>query len=167
VLGPALGGTLVHVGFWAPFVASAGIELINIGLTVAFLPSGGAKHQRNKIDVLRTAYDVWSLPRVRSLILQHFLFIFAVTFFFSIFALYLKQILDFGPTQASYLIALAGIVRALHYGWSSDHWQGVSVMRGYWPCGPWVPHALSQPFRHCFRMPSPRIGAARCSASTI
>jgi MFS transporter, DHA1 family, tetracycline resistance protein len=110
VLGPVLGGSLVHIGFWAPFVASASIELINIGLTVALLPNVGGKHGPAKIDVIRTAHEVWSLPRVRSLILQHFLFIFAVTFFFSIFALYLKRALDFGPTQASYLIALAGIV---------------------------------------------------------
>jgi MFS transporter, DHA1 family, tetracycline resistance protein len=110
VLGPVLGGSLVHIGFWAPFVASASIELINIGLTVALLPNVGGKHRPDKIDVIRTAHDVWSFPRIRSLILQHFLFIFAVTFFFSIFALYLKRALNFGPTQASYLIALAGIV---------------------------------------------------------
>jgi DHA1 family tetracycline resistance protein-like MFS transporter len=110
VLGPVLGGTLVHVGFWAPFVASAAIELINIALTVVLLPNVGGKPQTGKIDVVRTAYDIWLRPRIRSLILQHFLFIFAVTFFFSIFALYLKRALDFGPTQASYLIALAGLV---------------------------------------------------------
>jgi MFS transporter, DHA1 family, tetracycline resistance protein len=110
VLGPVLGGTLVQVGFWAPFVASAAIELINIGLTVRFLPQTGGKHQHGKMRIMRTAHDVWSQPRIRSLILQHFLFIFAVTFFFSIFALYLKRALNFGPTYASYLIAVAGLV---------------------------------------------------------
>jgi MFS transporter, DHA1 family, tetracycline resistance protein len=113
VLGPVLGGTLVHIGFWAPFVASAAIELINIGLTVCFLPNTGGKQKRDKIDVVRTARAIWSQPRIRSLILQHFLFIFAVTFFFAIFALYLKRALDFGPTHASYLIAVAGVVGGL------------------------------------------------------
>jgi MFS transporter, DHA1 family, tetracycline resistance protein len=110
VLGPVLGGALVPIGFWAPFVASAGIELINIGLTMLFLPNTGGEQRNDKIDILRTGRDIWSQPRIRSLILQHFLFIFAVTFFFSIFALYLKRALGFGPTHASYLIAFAGVI---------------------------------------------------------
>jgi MFS transporter, DHA1 family, tetracycline resistance protein len=110
VLGPVLGGALVPIGFWAPFVASAAIEVINIGLTMRFLPNTGGKRRNDKIDILRTARDISLQPRIRSLILQHFLFIFAVTFFFSIFALYLKRALGFGPTHASYLIAFAGVV---------------------------------------------------------
>lgn len=108
VLGPVLGGALVHIGFWLPFVVSAGIELINIALTVRFLPATGGK--RTTIDVPRTAREIRRMPRVRSLIAQHFLFIFAVTFFFSIFALYVNRVLHFGPEHASYLIAGAGIV---------------------------------------------------------
>ena len=108
VLGPVLGGALVHVGFWLPFVAAAGIELINIGLTLRFLPATGGK--RRRIDIPRTAREIWSEPRIRSLIAQHFLFIFAVTFFFAIFSLYLRRVLDFGPEQTSYLIATAGVV---------------------------------------------------------
>ncbi len=108
VLGPVLGGALVHVGFWLPFVVSAAIELVNIGLTLRFLPS--TKGRRTKIDVVRTAREIWDDTRIRGLIAQHFLFIFAVTSFFSILALYLKRALDFGPEAASYMIAGAGIV---------------------------------------------------------
>jgi MFS family permease len=107
VLGPVLGGALVHIGFWLPFVVAAGIELVNIALTVRFLPATGGK--RTTIDVPRAAREIWQAPRVRSLIAQHFLFIFAVTFFFSIFALYVNRVLHFGPEQASFLIAAAGI----------------------------------------------------------
>jgi DHA1 family tetracycline resistance protein-like MFS transporter len=95
VLGPVLGGALVHVGFWLPFVVSAGIEVGNIALTLRFLPNTGGK--RTQVDVPRTAREIWSEPRIRSLILQHFLFIFAVTFFFSIFALYIKRARGLGP----------------------------------------------------------------------
>ena len=109
VLGPVIGGALVHVGFWLPFVVSAAIEIVNIVLTVRFLPKTGGK-QREKIDVVRTARDVFAVPRIRALISVHFLFIFAVTFFFSIFALYVNRRLHFGPEQASFLIAIAGIV---------------------------------------------------------
>ena len=108
VLGPVLGGALVHVGFWLPFVVSAGIEVVNIVLTVFFLPA--TKGKRTKIDIPTTARAVWSNARIRGLIVQHFLFIFAVTYFFSIFALYLKRALDFGPEAASYMIASAGVV---------------------------------------------------------
>jgi MFS family permease len=108
VLGPVLGGALVHVGFWLPFVVSAGIELVNIGLTLRFLPATGGRQKT--IDVPRAAREIWQRPRIRSLIAQHFLFIFAVTFFFSIFALYLNRVLHFGPERASYLIAAAGVV---------------------------------------------------------
>jgi DHA1 family tetracycline resistance protein-like MFS transporter len=108
VLGPVLGGALVHIGFWLPFVVSAGIEVVNIGLTLRFLPNTGGK--RGTIDVRRAAREVWTNANVRGLILRHFLFIFAVTFFFSIFALYLKRALGFGPEHASFMIASAGVV---------------------------------------------------------
>ena len=109
VVGPVLGGALVHVGFWLPFVVAAGIELANIALTIRFLPETGGKKQSG-IDIPRTALDVWRTPRIRSLISQHFIFIFAVTYFFSIFALYVNRALHFGPEQAGYLIAFAGVV---------------------------------------------------------
>ncbi|MGB6740581.1 MAG: MFS transporter [Candidatus Cybelea sp.] len=38
VLGPIAGGILVKYGFWVPFVSSAAIEAVNIGLTLMFLP---------------------------------------------------------------------------------------------------------------------------------
>ena len=108
VIGPVLGGALVHVGFWLPFVVSAAIEVVNITLTICFLPP--TKGRRTKIDIGSTAREVWSDRRIRLLITQHFLFIVAVTFFFSVFALYLKRALDFGPEAASYMIASAGVV---------------------------------------------------------
>lgn len=108
VLGPVIGGALVHFGFWLPFVVSAAIEAGNILLTLRFLPNTGGKKQ-DAINIPQTAREIWSRPRIRSLITLHFLFIFAVTFFFSIFALYVRRVLDFGPEQASYLIAIAGI----------------------------------------------------------
>jgi MFS family permease len=107
-LGPVLGGALVHIGFWLPFVVSAGIEVVNIALTTLFLPSTGGKQKQ--LDIGRAARSVWTNGNVRSLILQHFLFIFAVTYFFSIFALFLRHALHVGPEHASYLIAGAGVI---------------------------------------------------------
>ena len=109
VLGPVAGGLLVHYGFSMPFLVSAGIEAINIALTLRFLPAS-PRSKRAAFNVAAAARIVVADPRVRSLIVRHFLFIFAVTYFFSIFALYVKHVLNFGPEHASWLIATAGCV---------------------------------------------------------
>ncbi len=111
VLGPVIGGFLVRYGFWVPFVVSAGIELINITLTIAFLPSTARRQRRAaKLNLVKTARVVFANDEVRSLIIRHFLFIFAVTYFFTIFALFVQRALRMGPEHASWLLAGAGIV---------------------------------------------------------
>jgi MFS family permease len=113
VLGPVTGGFLVHWGYWVPFCVAAVIEVVNIGLTWRFLPktkSARRKDASGRLKIREAAKVAFEDPRVRSLIVRHFLFIFAVTYFFSIFALYVKHALDYGPEQASWLIATAGLV---------------------------------------------------------
>jgi len=108
VTGPVAGGFLVGYGFWAPFAAAATIELANIFLTLRFLPATRAHGPRSSLrEAIRS---VLSEPRVRSLIVRHFLFIFAVTYFFSIFALYVNRSMHLGPSQTSWLLAFTGIV---------------------------------------------------------
>lgn len=115
VLGPIAGGFLVKFGFWVPFVVSAAIEAVNIGLTLKFLPTTNNR-KRDKFNIKAAAREVWTQRGTRSLIVRHFLFIFAVTYFFSIFALYVKHAMNLGPQQASWLIAIAGTVGALALG---------------------------------------------------
>lgn len=112
VLGPIAGGFLVKYGFWMPFVVSAAIEAVNIGLTLKFLPKTNRK-RKNEFSLKSAAREVWTQPRTRSLIVRHFLFIFAVTYFFSIFALYLKHAMNFGPEKASWLLAITGAIGAV------------------------------------------------------
>jgi MFS transporter, DHA1 family, tetracycline resistance protein len=109
VLGPVTGGFLVHYGFALPFLVSAGLELINIGLTLRFLPQ--VKRKRGQpFALVQAMRDVLKLPEVRILVLRHGLFIFAVTYFFTIFALYVQRMLHGGPQLASWLIAGCGAV---------------------------------------------------------
>ncbi len=108
VLGPVAGGFLVRYGFWVPFVVAAAVESLNIVLTIAFLPKTRQK-RANRLDIKTAAAFVWGQPGARSLIVRHFLFIFAVTYFFSILALYVRHEMGFGPEKASWLIAVAGI----------------------------------------------------------
>ncbi|HXP95039.1 MAG TPA: MFS transporter [Candidatus Binatia bacterium] len=111
IIGPVLGGVLVRLGFDAPFYAAAALELVNIGFTLLFLPAGklGRSGARRSVrEVVRAI----RMPAIRSLFGRQFLFIFAVTYFFTIFALYLKHVLDLGPSEVAWLLAGAGLIGA-------------------------------------------------------
>jgi predicted MFS family arabinose efflux permease len=76
-----------------------------------FLPDQRPKTRTPARSELRTALrTVVRIPEVRNLIVRHFLFIFAVTYFFTIFALYVKQQLHAGPEISSWLLACSGAV---------------------------------------------------------
>lgn len=107
VIGPILGGLLVRFGFHVPFLTAAGLEVLNIVFTALYLPTSGLRTVRRRWS---ETWHAIRLPRVRSLFARQFLFIFSVTYFFTIFALYLKHVLDYGPTEVSWLLACAGFV---------------------------------------------------------
>ncbi|HEY0615564.1 MAG TPA: MFS transporter, partial [Candidatus Elarobacter sp.] len=112
VLGPVVGGSLIRYGFAVPFAVAALIAAITIVLTLRFLPptvpAGGKKASfREALSVLTRD------PGVRSLVGRHLLFIFAVTYFFTVFSLFLKRQLDIGPDVSSWLLAGAGATGGL------------------------------------------------------
>lgn len=109
VLGPVTGGFLVHFGYGVPFLVAAGIEVLNILLTLRFLPQVRRK-RGERFALLPAMRDVLERPAVRSLVLRHALFIFAVTYFFSVFALFVERVLHGGPQLTSWLIAGCGAV---------------------------------------------------------
>ncbi len=110
VIGPVLGGFLIRFGFGVPFAVAAGIELITIGLTLRYLPDRHPAQDAPKTNLREAALTVLRNPRVRNLIVRHLLFIFAVTYFFTIFGLYLKRVLGYGPDVTSWLLAGSGAV---------------------------------------------------------
>jgi MFS family permease len=112
IVGPVLGGVLVRLGFDAPFYAAAALELVNIGFTLLFLPAGKLGRSSGVRRRLRDIVRAIQLPSIRSLFARQFLFIFAVTYFFTIFALYLKHVLDFGPSEVAWLLSGAGVIGA-------------------------------------------------------
>jgi DHA1 family tetracycline resistance protein-like MFS transporter len=109
VLGPVLGGSLIRFGFAIPFACAALIQTVTIVLTLRFLPEttpvGGAKASLREAAAL-----VVRAAPVRSLVVRHLLFIFAVTYFFTVFSLFLKRQLGVGPEVSSWLLAGAGAV---------------------------------------------------------
>ncbi|HTW86067.1 MAG TPA: MFS transporter [Candidatus Sulfotelmatobacter sp.] len=109
VLGPVLGGGLIRFGFAAPFAAAALIELITIALTLLFLPEP-PRRAGTRASLREAGGIVARDPAVRSLVVRHTLFIFAVTSFFAVFSLYLQRELHVGPQLSSGLLAGAGFV---------------------------------------------------------
>ncbi len=112
VLGPVVGGSLIGYGFWAPFAAAALFEAIAIAMALRFLPALGASAGvRN--DLLHASRMLLRDGPMRRLIERHVLFVFAVTSFFSFFALFLERRLAVGPREASWLLAGAGCTGGL------------------------------------------------------
>jgi MFS family permease len=109
VLGPVLGGGLIRFGFAAPFAAAALIELVTIALTLRFLPEP-PRSAAARASLREASAIVVRDPAIRSLVVRHMLFIFAVTSFFAVFSLYLQRELRVGPQLSSGLLAGAGFV---------------------------------------------------------
>jgi len=111
VLGPVLGGSLIRYGFAVPFAAAALIETITILLTLRFLPTTHARTRAGEgTGMGRAARVVAGDAGVRSVVVRHVLFIFSVTYFFTVFSLYLRREMNVGPDVSSWLLAGAGAV---------------------------------------------------------
>ena len=115
VVGPITGGFLVHYGYAVPFLAAAALEMLNIVLTLLFLPHV-EKKAGPRFALVAAMREVLQRPAVRALVIQHGLFIFAVTYFFTVFALYVQRALHGGPQLASWLIAGCGAVGGITLG---------------------------------------------------
>ena len=109
VLGPVLGGSLIRYGFAVPFAAAALIEAITIVLTLRFLPSTRSR-ARTPGSFRHAARVLAGDAGVRSVVVRHVLFIFSVTYFFTVFSLYLRREMSVGPDVSSWLLAGAGAV---------------------------------------------------------
>jgi MFS family permease len=111
VVGPVAAGFLARHGLQFPFVVAAGLEIINIGLTIWLLPARTrSKRQRTSIvQSLRAALQ----PAIRRVLLRQFLFIFAVVYLLADFALYLDHALHETIQRSSWLLAGAGVVGGL------------------------------------------------------
>ncbi len=64
---------------------------------------------------------------VRSVVLRHVLFIFSVTYFFTVFSLYLRRELHVGPDVSSWLLAGAGAIGGVALCSSSGAWARASA----------------------------------------
>lgn len=114
VVGPIAASILMRGGLQFPFYVAALLELGNIIFTLALLPWKVGRHDREADveEVARTALR----PPLRWLLVRQFLFIAAVVYFLSGFALYLHASLHASIAQVGWLLAGAGILGGLVQG---------------------------------------------------
>ena len=111
VVGPILSGGLAHFGFTIPFVFAAVLQGINLFLTARLLPES---HKPQRATLRWSTLRETILSRaVASVLVRRFLYIFAFTYFFTTFSLFLNEVLGAGPEVSSLLLGVAGVVGAL------------------------------------------------------
>ena len=110
IIGPVTAGALIPYGIGIPFLLAAALELINIVVTLRFLP---------RISQAPSRTNVWqsilamSVPRIKNLLACHFLFILAVVCFLANFGLYMERVLHSGVATSSWFLACAGALGGL------------------------------------------------------
>jgi len=111
VLGPAAGGYLLaHFGYRTPFLLAAALQLITLVVTIFFLPEKvAAKAEGDKTagfsDIVRFLGD----RTVSPVLMQKLAFALGLYSWFAAFALVLKVLLGFGPSETSYFFAFFGV----------------------------------------------------------
>jgi MFS transporter, DHA1 family, tetracycline resistance protein len=108
VVGPVASGALVRHGIALPFLLAALLELANFIFTSLYLPrhTQSTTQRTSLVASLRAANE----PRVRRILVRHFLFILAVVAFLANFALFVDNVLHISIEHAAYLLAAAGVV---------------------------------------------------------
>jgi DHA1 family tetracycline resistance protein-like MFS transporter len=111
VLGPAAGGLLLsHYGYRTPFLIAALLQVVTLIVTIYFLPEKIAEKAKGEKaagfrDIVRFLGD----PVVSPVLVQKLAFSLGLYAWFAAFALVLKVLLGFGPSETSYFFAAFGL----------------------------------------------------------
>ncbi len=110
VFGPAIGGILFqHYGFKMPFLAAAGLQLLTLLLTLAFVPESHRHEDREHVglpEVLRSFRD----PIVARRLLQRLALSLGLYGWYAVIALFLQRQLSFTLTRTDFFFAAFAIV---------------------------------------------------------
>jgi predicted MFS family arabinose efflux permease len=111
VVGPVASGALSHFGFALPFYFAAGLQALNFALTATLLPESHAPKRRAS-SPWPAIRDTLHRRDVMRVLICRFAYIFAFTYFFTSFSLFLHDVLGTGPEASSLLLGVAGAVGA-------------------------------------------------------
>jgi MFS family permease len=132
-IGPAISGVLAQHRLFAshqeivdamarPLFLAAGLSALSILTTATLLrhekPPGAEQDSRRRLGILewRGYFAYFRRPRLRSLLLQFFLFSIAFSVFITGFALFAEDRFHYGPQEVGYLYAYAGVLGILIQG---------------------------------------------------
>lgn len=121
VLGPALGGVLGDVGLRVPFLASAGVVLVNVLYGLAVLPESLPPERRRafswrRANPLGGLLGLRAYPLVAGLVVAFLFFSLAQRGLESVFVLYTDYRFAWGPRENGLALALVGVMAALVQG---------------------------------------------------
>jgi len=108
LIGPVISGFLVQFGYRVPLLVGASLAVCTVILTLTLLPEShkpvatGASFDEI-VEAIKT-------PGLRSLLFAQFAFNFAFYCWISVFALFVQRILNFGPSQSSWIFVVTSII---------------------------------------------------------
>jgi DHA1 family tetracycline resistance protein-like MFS transporter len=110
VFGPLIGGVLLKYGYTAPFLVAAALQVVTLIMTVFLLPENVAEKAETGpaatfADIFRSFRD----KHVRPILIQKLAYSLALYGWFAVYALVLKVLLGFGPSQTSFFFAAFGV----------------------------------------------------------
>jgi DHA1 family tetracycline resistance protein-like MFS transporter len=111
IIGPVASAFLMRHGVQFPFYVAALLEAFNIAFAAALLPAKVGRHEGG-VEISKIVHAALQ-PKIESVLMRQFLFIFGVVFFLGGFALYLRAALDVGISRVAGLLAGAGIAGAI------------------------------------------------------
>lgn len=111
IFGPVMGGVLLQYGYKAPFLLAAGLQVVTLVMTIFWLPETIAdKAEAGPSATFGDIFRFLGDPRVSPILLQKFAYSLALYGWFAVYALVLKALLGFGPSQTSFFFAGFGVL---------------------------------------------------------
>ena len=111
--GGFIGGSLLHFGFWAPFLVAAGLQLLTLVITIFMLPESTSEAEREKVATFAEIIDNLRDKRTAPTLWQKLAISLGLYAWFAVFALYLSAALGLSPQGASYMFGAFGIFNAV------------------------------------------------------
>jgi len=116
MIGPVVGGFIGSISLSLPFFIAAAVTALNMIWGYFVLPESLHKEHRSPhfdlahLNPFASFGAILKLPRLRSIFLIGFLFFFPLINFQTVNALFLKDILHFGPAGIGMLLFVIGVV---------------------------------------------------------
>ncbi len=137
MVGPAIGGLAANISLEAPLYIAAGVTFLNMLWGYFVLPESLAPEHRVKefklshLNPLAQFNHIFSLKVLRTLFLVSFLFFFAATGLQSNFSVFMKDVLNWGPTEVGIVLFIVGVIDIFAQGYLTSklvHVLGETVL---------------------------------------